>query len=344
MDIIDLDAHPVYFKGCKVVKDIIAKKSIKSKYYAFAQLRDSEWIAKSGASCRYDRLIVRANYAKAKIIKDEHKVNQTKYDILPPKILLYDGNALNINIVGDRYHDKCYFSVMDMSHELSMVNLRKTILDKRGTYEYSKHYVKFYKDGRVANESGNVEIYLTYRGFIKVLYTSPEVFKVSFNKLARTVPCVYLIHLGKVSDLRSIFSIPADVPNDNIIFKYGKTNDLSRRLGEHKLRYTKLGVTKDNIYLDKYAMIDAQFITKAEIELKEFFAFNNYKLRSPGYEFIVNKYKSIMSKYVGRYITEINTLKLEYESKLGEHKDKIIMLSDKLMKKDEYIISLLTNN
>lgn len=81
-----------------------------------------------------------------------------------------------------------------------------------------------------------------------------------------SVSCIYLFCLGSVMDLKeTIFKDKVMDENvDSLVFKFGRTNDLKRRTGEHKLKYGS------NIALQRYAYIDPQFTIKAEMDLKTY--------------------------------------------------------------------------
>ena len=76
----------------------------------------------------------------------------------------------------------------------------------------------------------------------EVLNTSPRTLKAIFDKHASTFPSIYLMMLGKVRDVRETFGIPADKPDDSTVYKFGFSEDLSRRVIELETEYSKLGI------------------------------------------------------------------------------------------------------
>ena len=52
-----------------------------------------------------------------------------------------------------------------------------------------------------------------------------------------SVICAYLFTLGTVGELRSSMNIDNKIPDDWVVCKYGKTNNLMRRTGEHTKTY-----------------------------------------------------------------------------------------------------------
>jgi len=91
------------------------------------------------------------------------------------------GNVYEIEVRGERHPDKIYFKVKDVSEQLYMPNLRKSITSKTSTYYEGRHYVRFYvhklSEGKVLlplkGKTGSKNIlFFTYHGFLKLLYSS----------------------------------------------------------------------------------------------------------------------------------------------------------------------------
>lgn len=54
------------------------------------------------------------------------------------------------------------------------------------------------------------------------------------------MPGIYLLRIARVKDVRHAWGIPDDIPDDWIIFKFGRTIGLHRRCREHDVAYKKL--------------------------------------------------------------------------------------------------------
>jgi len=94
-------------------------------------------------------------------------------------------------------------------------------------------------------------------------------FKEAFKAYTGKFPCIYLFELGTVRCLRALYSISPDISDDDIVYKYGFTDDIVRRFTEHTKDYGKL---KDvNVYLSQFTLIDTKFMSEAENELRQFF-------------------------------------------------------------------------
>ena len=150
-------------------------------------------------------------------------------------------------------------------------------------------------------------LYLTYKGILRVLFTTRsenvdmfqdwaeeklftiqmgskeekqklgtqllkvdlKTFKAVFDSYASTFPCIYLLSLGKVKDLRDTFNISNDINDTSTVYKYGFTEDLERRLREHTSEYGKM--KNVDISLSIFHMVDTKYISKAENDVKHLF-------------------------------------------------------------------------
>jgi hypothetical protein len=101
----------------------------------------------------------------------------------------------------------------------------------------------------------------------EVLNTSPRTLKAIFDKHASTFPSIYLMSLGKVRELRETFGIPVNKPDESTVYKFGFTEDLSRRVIELESEYSKLsGVT---MTIGTFHIIDTKYTSEAENEVRE---------------------------------------------------------------------------
>ena len=70
----------------------------------------------------------------------------------------------------------------------------------------------------------------------------------------QSVHCVYRFALGTAKNLRGSMNLPMDILDDYIIVKYGYTDDLMRRTGEHIKTYEKIKGSK--LELMNYVYVD----------------------------------------------------------------------------------------
>jgi hypothetical protein len=82
------------------------------------------------------------------------------------------------------------------------------------------------------------------------------------NTCLNGISCIYLLELGTVGDLRETFNICCTKPDNYIVYKYGRTENLIQRVKEHKNDYGKL-INKE-ILIEAYCLIDDCHTTEAE--------------------------------------------------------------------------------
>lgn len=105
------------------------------------------------------------------------------------------------------------------------------------------------------------------------------------NATAGNLPCVYLYELGSVLQLRESMGIDAKYPDRDRVYKWGYTNNLSRRTGEHIREYAEIdGVV---LKLEYQAYVDDQYVAQAEKEVRVMFANLKYKLKYKKYQELV---------------------------------------------------------
>ena len=180
----------------------------------------------------------------------------------------------------------------------------------------------------------------------KILNINIETYRNVFKKHSTTLPCVYLVELGKVKDLKNTFDITQEIYDKNIdnnIYKFGFTDDIDRRLYEHQNDYGKL--ENVNLQLIKFTLIEQKYKVEAEKDLRRFFSDFNKRLIIKNNEelnikrrnelIILNKdeldsvfkyYKLLTFEYSGsstelqnkleKKQNEIEKLKIEHENEL----------------------------
>jgi hypothetical protein len=152
---------------------------------------------------------------------------------------------------------------------------------------------------------------------------------------ATTFPCIYLLELGKVCDLRESFMISSEVDGNLIVYKYGRTKNFDKRLGEHETNFGK----KQNCVIKtaSFTYIDPVNTISAENDLRGFFkAFNKILqigadidgkselvvLNSSDLTFVKQQIKYISDEHAGSaqgFMKQIQDLNHKYEIKEREH-------------------------
>ncbi|QKF94783.1 BRO N-terminal domain-containing protein [Fadolivirus algeromassiliense] len=167
-------------------------------------------------------------------------------------------------------------------------------------------YFTFTKVGSTnSQESKNKFMYLTYKGLIRCLYVSKsknadkfqdwatnilfthqfgseadktnlaskllgvhvDAVKEVFKTSTTPIPCVYLFTLGTVKNLRKSMKLDNKFTDNMIVCKYGKTDSLVRRTGEHISTYGSIKGCQ--LMLRFYSYIDPKNITEAENYIKD---------------------------------------------------------------------------
>jgi hypothetical protein len=220
------------------------------------------------------------------------------------------------------------------------------------------------------NSNSGRSTFLTYEGLLKVIYTSranpiverfrkwatkvvytahlgtqeqreqlskqikggadPESVKNVLKCSVTSTPCIYLFCLGGVKELKENEEFKEALlshKNSDKVYKYGKSIDLRRRTGEHRRSWSPL-----EIKLSKYAYIDPQYISKVELELKNYLSddlecqflkvqHNNeitneiVVLSNQQLKLLSDKYVDF-SKEFGGCLTDITKTNIELERKL----------------------------
>ena len=179
---------------------------------------------------------------------------------------------------------------------------------KQGGYVENKHYKYFIgqNTGKSCKKTIKKVLYLTYTGLIRFLFTSrnkkAEVFQdwaakilfthqvgttdqkqklvkslmgidacyaiESLNTSVTKIACVYLLVIDTVKELRVKMKIPDKYDDNDYVCKYGESDNLSRRISEHKKTFEDY---TDNIKLNHFSIIDESNRTKAETHLRSYF-------------------------------------------------------------------------
>lgn len=187
----------------------------------------------------------------------------------------------------------------------------------------------------------------------KMLEVDYRVLKSVLKKTNYKFSCVYLIVIGSVDKLRKKMHISPEMDGSLSICKYGRTNDLTRRMGEHMRLY---GI---DITLERFSLIDDHYNSKAELAIKQHFeklgCFVKYKnhteliyLNTATKKDTVTMYNELQTKYAGRfkeivdeldrYKEKIQELTMSHETKIADM-ERIIESIQETSSKDKMIIA-----
>jgi hypothetical protein len=128
-----------------------------------------------------------------------------------------------------------------------------------------------------------------------------------------TMPCVYLFNVGKISELRKHYE-ELKPYKKGFLFKWGRTNNLKRRTGEHIKNYGNL--LDSTLRLKYFSPVDNMYEVDAENEIRQYFhsnaiSFKNHKEliildrteiadARKFYEDVYEKFSSEADKLLGR--------------------------------------------
>lgn len=291
-----------------------------------------------------------------------------------------DGNVLEIEVRGERHHKKCFFLMKDVSKVFNIIRLYETLTNNGSTYNQKLHYQYFIRSdpNPIGVQSNEKLMYLTYNGIMKVLFSSktgraelfqewaterlftiqmgaeedrdalageilgvsPKTIHEVFRKNTEKTPCIYLF---QVSSAKQMFP-DEENPNDDIICKFGFTDDLPRRTREHTTFFQeqrKLG----KVSLLCFSIIDPKFLSDAETRLSRMF--RHYKVSYEDQKELIRMSKQelkeiradfglIQKSFLGCYTELVNKIH-ELELLLEKEKSRSDLLEKELIIKQGLI-------
>ncbi len=336
-------------------------------------------------------------------IKDETKVAPPIIKLTKnEKFVDANGDFIEIEVRGEREVDQCYFKVSDVSKGFDMPRLHDVITDPTKKYNAKEDYIYFCCENTTKSRKNKTKkLFLTYNGILKVLYSSrnnktkpftswatktlftahlgtPQsktklassllgIDLASVKKFLSASPSalsvIYFIFIGYVKDVREKFNLDEDLDDNLMMCRYGYTDDLNIRIGQHK---TKFG---NQIELLLFNIIDSSFLSKAENSLDKYFesmdSLLDVKIKGNNetevvviektdiknikdqFELIGSKYEGKMSKqaeFVKDLITkhekEIMTEKHEKEIMTEKHKNDLLKKDNEILKQQLEIAQL----
>ena len=298
---------PMYCKHSRNGRELIKNKLIENTNYVYGMKNENNWIMTNGNSKKYDKLLFKKTFVDSII---PNNINIIINDEIAPEILELEenekfkdenGNAVNIETRGEKSFNKMFFKLKDIIEIFQMNNL-KNMLICGNKYVENKDYKYFIID----NATLKKELFLTFEGFLRVLFSSrsqkirkildwiiktlftmqmgtktqkqelvsnildvdAEVIEEVLNTNSNTVPSMYLFTLGFVKDLRKSMNINNEHSDDSMVAKFGFTKDFTQLNIELKNIYEKIDGC--DFKLKYHSYIDLQFMTKAKSDLMIF--------------------------------------------------------------------------
>jgi hypothetical protein len=127
-------------------------------------------------------------------------------------------------------------------------------------------FIKWATEKLFIIQMGTNEQKLKLRDSLGVL---PEAVREVCKKSTSPISCIYLFSLGTVGSLRKTFNIPTDMKDNDIVVKYGRTEDLDRRTTEHNNDYGKLENVELRLLM--YSFVDSSYAVDAENDIAAFY-------------------------------------------------------------------------
>lgn len=154
---------------------------------------------------------------------------------------------------------------------------------------------------------------------LSTIGVDPDIISTAFKCHSADIPAIYLLYIGSAKD---IFD-DEKYSDDDYLCKFGCTDNMVRRCGEHRRIYKK--VFKRRIEILYYSIIDVQNIHKAEIYIKKLLGDHTIEYNDMKELIIINKkelsnvqeiYKLVQMSYIGRYAEmqeKIHNLEVQLE-------------------------------
>ena len=305
------------------------------------------------------------------------------------------GKPLEIETRGERTEEGIYFKVKDVEKAFDIKRLDKKLITENTNYQLNTDYKYFIcKNVHNVDKSPNKEMYLTYEGMLRVLYVSRNNKTTSFRKWAtkslftlqmgtkeqkkelfdkilgtdlessrnviksnnNKLSAIYLLTLGYVKDLKHEMKLDSKFDDNMIVCKYGRSDDLSRRLYEHKKTFKSIKTSNPMLKLHCY--IDGNYASQAETQIKNYFNGANKNLVYEGFDELViidkeflkyteEQYKLIASNYIGTQhdsIFIIKNMENQFQLEIKDYQYKLLEKEGQLKEKEgELKVSLRDN-
>lgn len=150
---------PTYFVGCSAtILKIIEKKSIPIDQYFFASYSIKNGYKACSADYKSKRILIKAEWVESNVpgfgkTPIDDSAVQKKKTYLPAPAILYlgddelfkneKGEAIDIEIRGERHVDKIWFKAKHIENMLGLQDLSGTVCKTSSSYEEGVHYTSF---------------------------------------------------------------------------------------------------------------------------------------------------------------------------------------------------------
>jgi hypothetical protein len=186
-------------------------------------------------------------------------------------------------------------------------------------YRFRKWATKIVYTAHLGTEEQRFEQALDIAG------VNASLVKQVFDTCVTKVPCVYLFYVGRVSKMLKHYPELKQY-RSGILYKYGMTISLHRRLVEHIKDYGSL--KESDLKLSQWSPINEKCISKAEMALSRYF--NDRKVPFQGHEEVIILSRTDMVDVKAKYMEIYNSFGIVTEMV------KILAKNDKLVENHKY--------
>lgn len=181
----------IYSGWCsRTVRKIIAKKNVPDNKYCYANFskRKGGWnyVDNQDTPPAKAQLLISKKWCDNNIpkMRDGSTTTTIIKETLPeaPDIMILDdeekfhddkGNAVDIETRGERTADGVYFLANDVANAFERPSISKTILTANKGYKKNNHYKYFnVSSDTVGTDEKKKELFITYKGMLKILFSS----------------------------------------------------------------------------------------------------------------------------------------------------------------------------
>jgi hypothetical protein len=256
--------------------------------------------------------------------------------------------------------DYVYYNICDNSRNNEQMTKRHLFMTYEGMIKslYSTHSKKAKGFRRWATDT----LFIHQMGSqeqkeelgAKMLGCSVESMRNALKPYSSKLSSIYCFSLGTGDGLRNSMNLPSTINDDDIVIKFGYTDDLDRRSSEHLRKYKNIeGVC---VRLMEFVYIDPEYLSQAETDMKHFFRametpveyMNERELIAinPNHLAQIKKQYSMLGMgYQGKCANMIDKLeKLEYRIQMKEieieRRDDAIRHRDEIIRHKEIEIEL----
>ncbi|CCV01807.1 BRO-like protein [Invertebrate iridescent virus 22] len=191
-------------------------------------------------------------------------------------------------------------------------------------YKFRKWATKVVYTAHLGTEEQRFEQALDIAG------VNANLVKQVFDTCVTQVPCVYLFYIGRVSKMVKYYPELKEY-RTGMLYKYGMTKSLHRRLMEHIRDYGQLH--QNNLKLCQWSPINEKCISKAETSLSRYF--KNKKVAFQGHDEVIILSRTDTVEVKNKYTEVYNTFGIVTEMA------KIMVKNDKLVENHKYQKMLL---